>query len=379
MPWPDHDGRPAERSGRAAGIRERSRAGIRALAAGGALAVGLTWLAPAATAQSPFSPQPPSRSGAFTLPRPSGDQSPFSRTPARGGTVTIPTPRPGPPAGRVPMTVPPNTPGSRPPGPLRPLPDETAPTLPEALPVPSQAPSSGVSPTVEELPPAPKVAPPLSDAPTGPVPRAEPVLLRSGMTVTLRVCQLIHADCLSSGERLLNSRPAVQPGDRFLAELIDPPSPYPVLVGGTIESVTRPGRFGKPGYVALRMVQLVQFGDGRAGVVPWRMDLADRRFATKMRRVLLTTLLSLEGAGTGASIGAQFSGGNMAFIGGGMGIGALVGMGYASFQRGIEAFFEPGDMYEIVVGSTESRPVPREWQTVLYPASEARDGKAKHR
>jgi hypothetical protein len=125
------------------------------------------------------------------------------------------------------------------------------------------------------------------------------------------------------------------------------------------------------------MVQLVQANEGRTGWVPWRMDMADRRFSTRMRRILLSTLLGLEGAGTGASVGAQFSGGNMAFIGGGMGIGAIAGFGYASFQRGTEANFEPGDTFEIVVGSTSSRPVPREWQTILYPAAEPSAGKVK--
>jgi hypothetical protein len=266
-----------------------------------------------------------------------------------------------------------------PPSPLSPIPGQETPIRPEELPLPLPPGSveEGAPAHGGELPPGPEVAPPLSAAPTGPIPRAEPVLLRAGLTVTLRVCQVISRDGLSAGERLLNSRPPIQPGDCFLAEVIHPAPPYPVLVGGTVSSITNPGRFGKPGYVGLQMIQLVQFERGRTGAIPWRMDLADRRFATKMRRVLLSTLLGLEGAGTGASIGAQFSGGNMAFIGGGMGIGALVGLGYATFQRGTEANFEPGDTFEIVVGSTHSRPVPREWQTILYPASEARVGKVK--
>jgi hypothetical protein len=197
----------------------------------------------------------------------------------------------------------------------------------------------------------------------------DPVVLREGLCVTIRVCQVIPADGLTSGERLLNSRPPIQPGDCFLAELIDPRPDYPVLVGGTVTEITEPGRFGKPGYVSLRMTQLVQTVEGGAAWVPWRMDTADRRFVTRMRRVLLTVLLGLEGAGTGASVGAQFSGGNMAFIGGGMGIGALVGFGYASFRKGTEANLEPGDMYEIVVGSTKLRPISREWETILYPAA----------
>lgn len=246
-----------------------------------------------------------------------------------------------------------------------------------SLPLPAETLEEGAQARDGTLPPAPAVAPPLSAAPTGPIPRADPILLRAGLTVTLRVCQVISKDGLSAGERLLNSRPPIQPGDGFLAEVIDPPPPYPTLVGGTVSSITNPGRFGRPGFVGLRMVQFVQFSGGQAEAVPWRMDLADRRFATRMRRVLLSTLLGLEGAGTGASIGAQFSGGNMAFIGGGMGIGAIVGLGYASFQRGTEANFEPGETFEIVVGTTHSRPVPREWETILYPAAEAKVGKGK--
>jgi hypothetical protein len=209
------------------------------------------------------------------------------------------------------------------------------------------------------------------------VPRAAPILLRSGLVVTLRICQVLPADGLTSGERLLNSKPALRPGDGFLAEVIEPCPPYPVLVGGTVADITPPGHFGRPGYVSIRMAQLVQTDGGQAGWIPWRMDLADRRFTAKMRRVLLTTLLGLEGAGTGASIGAQFSSGNMAFIGGGMGIGALVGLGYASFQRGTEANLEPGDMFEVTVGTTQYRPVARDWQTILYPAVDAGAGKRK--
>jgi hypothetical protein len=67
----------------------------------------------------------------------------------------------------------------------------------------------------------------------------------------------------------------------------------------------------------------------------------------------------------------------MSFIGGGMGIGALVGMGYATFQRGLEANLESGDTFEIVVGTTDYRPVSREWQTILYPAADTSGGKVK--
>jgi hypothetical protein len=264
-----------------------------------------------------------------------------------------------------------------PPSPLRPLPVEETPAPTGELPLPLPDARGGAEPYSGELPPKPEVAPPLTAATTGPIPRVSPLVLRTGLAVTLRVCQVLPSDGFSPGERLLNSRPPIQTGDCFLAEVVDPCPPYPILVGGTVTAITNPGRFGRPGYVSLRMAQLVQANEGRTGWVPWRMDMADRRFSTRMRRILLTTLLGLEGAGTGASVGAQFSGGNMAFIGGGMGIGAIVGFGYASFQRGTEANFEPGDTFEIVVGSTSSRPVPREWQTILYPAADPSGGKVK--
>jgi len=247
--------------------------------------------------------------------------------------------------------------------------------LPLPLPIPITDEDEASSPG--KLPPRPVVMPELSAAQTEPIPKADPVLLRTGLNVTLRICQLLPTDGLSSGERLLNGRPPIQPGDCFLAEMIEPSTPYPVLVGGTVKEITGPGRFGRPGYVSLQMTQLVQDAEGRTGLAPWRMDLADRRFATRMRRALLTTLLGLEGAGTGASIGAQFSGGNMSFIGGGMGIGALVGLGYATFQRGTEPNLEPGDTFQIVVGTTHYRPISREWRTILYPAADPGYGKAK--
>lgn len=221
----------------------------------------------------------------------------------------------------------------------------------------------------KKLPPSPEVAKRLSAVSTAPIPKVPPLLLKSGLAVTVRICQLLPKDGHSAGERLLNGIPPLLPGDGFLAEVVEPCPPYPILVGGTVVKITPPRHFGKPGYVTIRMAQLVQTSEGQTGLVPWRMDLADRRFVTKVRRAMLTALLSMEGAGVGASIGAQFFSGNMTFIGGGMGIGALVGLGYATFRRGVEANLEPGDTFEIVVGTTSFRPVSREWQTILYPAA----------
>ena len=38
----------------------------------------------------------------------------------------------------------------------------------------------------------------------------------------------------------------------------------------------------------------------------------------------------------------------------------------------------PGDTFEIRVGTTQYRPVSREWQTILYPAGDAGGEKRKH-
>ena len=350
---PDRDRSLIPASGRR---RPARRVAVPALAAA-ACTVATLGLVRDAAAQSPFT-QPPSRSGGFTLPQPQparpGPGSPFGQT----------MPRPSP-SRTAPLPALPTEEGAARRGPLPPV--EALPSLSSPLPLPTGEQSL----VPRALPPGPEVAPPLEAVSTAPVPRAEPIVLRTGLVVTLRVCQVFTVDGLTPGERLLNSRPAIQRGDCFLAEVIEPCPPYPILVGGTITEITPPRRFGHPGYVSIQMVQLVQTAQGGTGWTPWRMDLTDRRFATKMRRVLLTTLLGLEGAGMGASIGAQFSSGNMAFIGAGMGIGALVGFGYASFMRGTEANFEPGDTIEITVGSTRFRPVPREWQTILYPAVDA--------
>ncbi|AMV41033.1 hypothetical protein VT85_26595 (plasmid) [Planctomyces sp. SH-PL62] len=354
-----------DHSGRAAAPGGPRRARLLAAAVGGACALGLAGPGGECAAQSPFSGTP-ARSGAFTIPTSPSPASPFSQPPS-----------PGRPTRPLPPGVP--SPFARP----SPLGSDGLPGLPVGTPELRGLPLPLVGGEDEdrrdELPPRPEVAPELSAAPTEPVPRSAPVLLRAGLTVTLRVCQLLPKDGFSPGERLLNGRPPIQPGDCFLAEVLDPDPHHPVLVGGTVREITPPGRFGRPGYVSIQMTQLVQGSEGRTGLAPWRMDLADRRFATRMRRALLTTLLGLEGAGTGASIGAQFSGGNMSFIGGGMGVGALVGLGYATLQRGTEANLEPGDTFQIVVGTTEYRPVSREWQTILYPAADPGAGKVKKR
>jgi hypothetical protein len=221
-----------------------------------------------------------------------------------------------------------------------------------------------------ELPPAPYVAPALPGRPTAPAPPPTEAVLRPGETVTLRIRQVLPTDGLSPGERLLNSRSPIQPGDHFLAEVVNPPATPPALVGGTVTKVVAPGLFGRPGYVTLQLSEIVETVDGQSRALPWQINTADRRATTRMRRALITALLGFEGAGVGALIGAQNpnSPSSPTAVAIGAGAGLLVGLGYASFQRGVEANLEQGDTFQIVVNTTCYRPLPREMETILYPA-----------
>lgn len=195
-----------------------------------------------------------------------------------------------------------------------------------------------------------------------------------GQEITLRIRQVIPVDGLSPGERLLNGRPEIQPGDHFLAEVLHPETDPPALLGGSITKITPPGWFGRPGYLTLQIAQLVQTIDGQVLTIPWQVDTEDRSHAARMRRMLLTALFGLEGAGTGAAIGAELASpapGQWLQAGTGAGIGVLVGLGYASLQRGTEASLEPGDTFHMEVGNVRCQPVPRNWQTILYPAPDS--------
>lgn len=205
----------------------------------------------------------------------------------------------------------------------------------------------------------------------------DPPLLQTGQTVTLRIRQVFPADGLSPGERLLNSRSPIQAGDRFLAEILEPHCPHPPLVGGRVTRVKPSGCFGRPGYVTLELSQLVQMGDGQTRMIPWQVDLEDRGFPARLRRVILSTLLGAEGAALGATFGAQFANGNdMAWLGGFAGAGLVLGVAYATLQRGVDPHLEPGDTFHAVVGNLSCKPVPRDWQTVLYPAGDP-DGRRR--
>ncbi len=128
------------------------------------------------------------------------------------------------------------------------------------------------------------------------------------------------------------------------------------------------------------MTEVVENRDGTSRTVPWLFDTDDRRFSTRAQRKLLTSLMGLEGVSVGASLGSQLLGPisvNPVMVGGGAGIGLILGLGYASFRRGVEANLEQGDTFEIVVGTTSYRPVPRTVLTTLFPAPDPSKGKAK--
>jgi hypothetical protein len=204
--------------------------------------------------------------------------------------------------------------------------------------------------------------------------------LQPGMKAKVRVRQVFPCDGLSPAERLLRSSQPIQPGDRFLAEVICPTTTPLPLVVGTIVMVTPPGKFGRPGRLTLRMTQLVESSDGTSQPVPWLLETEDRRISTRAQRRLLTSLMALEGVSFGASLGSQLTGlspANPVLVTGGAGIGLILGVAYASFRRGVDAKLEQGDTFEIVVGTTLYRPVPRTLLTTLFPAVDPSIDKTK--
>jgi hypothetical protein len=221
---------------------------------------------------------------------------------------------------------------------------------------------------------------PPTAASSGPAERPPWAALRPGTTVKVRIRQVFPCDGLSPGERLLSGRQPIQRGDRFLAEVINPTTTPLPLVGGTIIMVTPPGKFGRPGRLTLQMTQVAEYGDGTSRLIPWRFDTEDKRFSTRVQRKLLTSLMGLEGVSVGAGLGSQLLGpasANPVMVTGGAGIGLILGLGYASFRRGVEANLEQGDVFEVVVGTTSYRPVPRTLLTTLFPAPDPSRGKDK--
>jgi hypothetical protein len=197
-------------------------------------------------------------------------------------------------------------------------------------------------------------------------PAADVPLLRPGQKLVLRVRQVIPCDGLSPGERLLSGRELLVAGDRFLAEVLENSCPSGVLVGGTITRVVPPGWFRRAGRVEVRIVQAVQF---REGAMPCalRVDLREQGLGLEACRCLANFYFGFEGGDIGASIGAQLAQGNLGFIMGGAGIGFLVGLGAAAFVHGPEGRLEPGDTFEMVVGSCSYHALPRTMPMTVYP------------
>jgi hypothetical protein len=205
-------------------------------------------------------------------------------------------------------------------------------------------------------------------APEPPPAASQTARLRPGETVTLRVRQVIPRDGLTAGERLLSGLPAIAAGDRVVAEDVRPGVHPPTLIGGTIVHIAPPGRFAKPSRVTLELGQLVQAGPAGSELVPWVFDLEDRRFNIQMRRRLMLALFAAEGAGIGASLGAQSGPSNPAYLGLGAGVGLLTGIGYASLMPGRETSLEPGDTFKITVGTLSYRPLAPSPPLSLHPA-----------
>ena len=153
----------------------------------------------------------------------------------------------------------------------------------------------------------------------------------------------------------------------MVAEVVRPGVHPPALIGGTIVHIAPPKRFAKPGRVTLELGQLVQAAPGRSELVPWVFDLEDRRFNVQMRRRLMLALFAAEGAGIGASLGAQAGPSNPAYLGLGAGVGLLTGIGYASLMPGREASLEPGDTFKITVGTLSYRPLAPSPPLSLHP------------
>jgi hypothetical protein len=222
-------------------------------------------------------------------------------------------------------------------------------------------------------------APIAPSAPEPPPAASQTARLRPGETITLRVRQVIPCDGLTPGERLLSGRPAIMPGDRVIAEDVRRGVRPPALIGGTIVHIAPPRRFAKPGRVTLELGQLVQAAPGRSELVPWVFDLEDRRFNVQMRRRLMLALFAAEGAGVGASLGAQAGPANPAYLGLGAGVGLLTGIGYASLMPGREASLEPGDTFEVTVGTLSYRPLAPSPPLSLYPAPDPAKRTKEHR
>jgi hypothetical protein len=218
-------------------------------------------------------------------------------------------------------------------------------------------------------PPPPLPAPP---------PAANPVVettLATGSKALIRIRQVIPADGLSRGERLLNGIAPMQPGDVFTAELVEPACHPPLIVAGCVESVTPPRRFARPGKVSVKIAWPLDPTGEHPG--QWTFNVEDQRFTSAQRRRAITSLLVLEGAILGASIGTTLDRSKTAVTLAGVGVGLLIGVAYASLQPGQAASLEPGDTLSVIVGTTAAKKLPPEAPLTVFPAHEPEE--SRHR
>ncbi|MCZ2341077.1 MAG: hypothetical protein LC104_04680 [Bacteroidales bacterium] len=199
--------------------------------------------------------------------------------------------------------------------------------------------------------------------------------LTTGTKALLRIRQVIPADGLSRAERVLNGLPPLQKGDVFTAEVMEPACHPPLIIAGCVESVTPPRRFARPGNVSVKFAWPLDSTGEHPG--QWQFNVEDQRFSSAQRRRAITTLLVLEGIILGASVGTTLDRGKSAVTLGGVGVGLLIGVAYASLQPGQAASLEPGDTLSVIVGTTAAKKLPPEAPLHLFPAQEPE--KNKHR
>lgn len=203
------------------------------------------------------------------------------------------------------------------------------------------------------------------------------VALATGSKALLRIRQVIPTDGLSRGERLLNGLPPLQKGDVFTAELLEPACRPPLIIAGCVESVTPPRRFGRPGNVSLKFAWPLDNTGEHPG--QWKLQVEDQRFTSAQRRRAITSLLVLEGMILGASVGTTLDRSKTAVTLGGVGVGLLIGVAYASLQPGQAASLEPGDTLSVIVGTTAAKKLPPEAPLTVFPAHEPEEGKHRRK
>ena len=98
-----------------------------------------------------------------------------------------------------------------------------------------------------------------------------------------------------------------------------------------------------------------------------------------MRRRLTLALFAAEGAGIGASLGAQAGPSSPAYLGLGAGVGLLTGIGYASLMPAGEASLEPRHhTFRITVGTLSYRPLSLSPPLSLHPAPDSAKRTKEH-